>query len=138
MRKRKAKSKSGMTPEKNSSPYMRQKESLDASFVDRVIFFLLLIAISVEILATMIWVLLKKRCSSVYRAIKGLKKTKRKLFDVSHPFEGPTYKLATNGTDDCITCLVCGMTSWNPNDVKYKYCGNCHQFHDIMEAMTLL
>lgn len=27
-----------------------------------------------------------------------------------------------------ITCLVCGMTSYNPNDVKHKYCGNCHKF----------
>jgi hypothetical protein len=27
-----------------------------------------------------------------------------------------------------ITCPVCGMTSWNPNDVRYGYCGNCHAF----------
>jgi len=27
-----------------------------------------------------------------------------------------------------ITCNVCGMTSYNPNDIKYKYCGNCHEF----------
>lgn len=33
-----------------------------------------------------------------------------------------------------ITCPQCGLTSYNPSDVKYRYCGNCHQFHDMMEA----
>lgn len=28
-----------------------------------------------------------------------------------------------------ITCHVCGMTSWNKNDVEKLYCGNCHRFH---------
>ncbi len=32
-----------------------------------------------------------------------------------------------------ITCPRCGMTSHNPKDVLYRYCGNCHQFHDPME-----
>lgn len=26
-----------------------------------------------------------------------------------------------------ITCPVCGMTSHNQEDVKHRYCGNCHQ-----------
>lgn len=25
-----------------------------------------------------------------------------------------------------ITCWVCGRTSWNPEDVRYGYCGACH------------
>lgn len=29
-----------------------------------------------------------------------------------------------------IKCLVCKRTSWNPNDVKNKYCGGCHRYHD--------
>ena len=29
-----------------------------------------------------------------------------------------------------ITCPVCGYTSYNPNDVKNRYCGNCHVFID--------
>jgi hypothetical protein len=29
-----------------------------------------------------------------------------------------------------ITCFICGLTSWNPNDVRYRYCGHCHRFHD--------
>lgn len=28
-----------------------------------------------------------------------------------------------------ITCPRCGMTSYNPSDVKNKYCGSCHRFH---------
>lgn len=29
-----------------------------------------------------------------------------------------------------IRCLLCGRTSWNPNDVDELYCGHCHRFHD--------
>lgn len=29
-----------------------------------------------------------------------------------------------------IQCHTCGRTSWNPNDVKYLYCGFCHAFHE--------
>lgn len=29
-----------------------------------------------------------------------------------------------------ITCLRCGMTSYSPSDVREKYCGNCHRFHE--------
>ena len=31
-----------------------------------------------------------------------------------------------------ITCPRCGRTSWNENDVRERYCGACHQFHDFM------
>lgn len=24
------------------------------------------------------------------------------------------------------TCPDCGMTSYNPNDIREGYCGNCH------------
>lgn len=27
-----------------------------------------------------------------------------------------------------ITCPVCGMTSYHPEDIKQGYCGNCHKF----------
>lgn len=33
-------------------------------------------------------------------------------------------------TTESITCPKCGMTSYNPNDIKHRYCGNCNQFHD--------
>ena len=40
----------------------------------------------------------------------------------------PTYHIVHDGT--AIRCLICGMVSYNNNDVREKYCGNCHQFHD--------
>ncbi len=47
---------------------------------------------------------------------------------------------ATENHDDpsthmvSITCLLCGMTSFNPTDVAQKYCGNCDVFHEDLEA----
>lgn len=29
-----------------------------------------------------------------------------------------------------IACPKCGMVSFNPNDVRERYCGACHAFHD--------
>lgn len=26
------------------------------------------------------------------------------------------------------TCPDCNMTSYNPNDILHRYCGNCHEF----------
>jgi flavodoxin len=37
-----------------------------------------------------------------------------------------------------IKCFICGLTSWNINDVEQKYCGNCHQFHDILQQQEEL
>jgi hypothetical protein len=28
-----------------------------------------------------------------------------------------------------ITCLTCGRTSYNQNDIKFLYCGHCNKFH---------
>lgn len=28
-----------------------------------------------------------------------------------------------------ITCKVCGLTSFNVNDVNNRYCGHCHRYH---------
>ena len=28
------------------------------------------------------------------------------------------------------TCPTCGMVSYNTNDIKHRYCGNCHVFFD--------
>jgi hypothetical protein len=36
---------------------------------------------------------------------------------------------AKPATSPSITCPVCKMTSYNPNDIAQKYCGNCHKFH---------
>lgn len=32
------------------------------------------------------------------------------------------------GKQPSITCPVCGMTSYNPNDIREGYCGNCHDW----------
>lgn len=32
-----------------------------------------------------------------------------------------------------ITCPACGRTSYNQNDVREKYCGACHRFHEDMK-----
>jgi len=29
-----------------------------------------------------------------------------------------------------ITCARCGLTSWNPNDVRHRFCGKCSVFHE--------
>lgn len=36
------------------------------------------------------------------------------------------------------TCPDCGRTSWNPNDVKYGYCGACHAFTFTESARTVV
>jgi len=46
--------------------------------------------------------------------------------------ESKTFEIVKGRTQNGIKCLVCGMTSWNRNDVKNEYCGNCHQYHNIM------
>ena len=33
-------------------------------------------------------------------------------------------------TPSTITCHICGLTSHNLHDVRFRYCGNCHRFHD--------
>lgn len=30
---------------------------------------------------------------------------------------------------DSITCLHCFMTSYSLEDVRHRFCGNCHRFH---------
>jgi hypothetical protein len=31
-----------------------------------------------------------------------------------------------------ITCPKCKRTSFNPGDIRYRYCGACHEYHDDM------
>lgn len=44
----------------------------------------------------------------------------------------PMYAGDPSGPRPSITCPKCGRTSHNPNDVRERYCGNCHQYHDTM------
>ena len=45
-----------------------------------------------------------------------------------------------SATQATITCPQCSRTSANPNDVRFRYCGACHAFHDTMieRAIALL
>ena len=43
-----------------------------------------------------------------------------------------TYIPIMNG-GKTITCLDCGLTSWNENDVRERYCPVCREFHDDKE-----
>ena len=36
-----------------------------------------------------------------------------------------------------ITCPLCGLRSYNPNDVREMYCGRCKVFHDGNEVSAL-
>lgn len=29
-----------------------------------------------------------------------------------------------------ITCPTCGMTSYHPKDIEFRFCGKCDKFHD--------
>ena len=43
-----------------------------------------------------------------------------------------TYEiLLDTGEGRAIRCNVCGMTSYNANDVRERYCGRCHVFHEL-------
>jgi hypothetical protein len=44
------------------------------------------------------------------------------------PETGANYTIDAEGRS--IRCHKCGMTSWNLNDVREKYCGHCHKFHE--------
>ena len=39
-----------------------------------------------------------------------------------------TWILSADG--ESITCLRCNMTSYNVNDIMYRFCGHCHAFHE--------
>lgn len=32
-----------------------------------------------------------------------------------------------------ITCPRCGRTTYNPNDIRERYCGHCHAWHEGMQ-----
>jgi len=35
-----------------------------------------------------------------------------------------------------IKCKLCNKESHNENDVHERYCGNCHQYHSILEYLV--
>jgi hypothetical protein len=42
---------------------------------------------------------------------------------------------AVLGNGSSITCPECGWTSYHPGDIDARYCGHCHQTHDVMAVL---
>lgn len=42
-----------------------------------------------------------------------------------------TYATGWDGDQLWIRCKICGLRSFNRNDVENRYCGFCHKFHDL-------
>jgi hypothetical protein len=36
-----------------------------------------------------------------------------------------------------VTCPQCGMTSYNPHDIEWGYCGNCHGYTSTVDPMEV-
>ena len=47
-----------------------------------------------------------------------------------HGWNGSSWTHPDLDQQPYIVCPKCGMVSHNPNDVRERYCGNCHAFHD--------
>lgn len=43
-----------------------------------------------------------------------------------HPGSWPAGKVPS------ITCPKCGRTSYHIDDIRHRYCGNCHEYHDAL------
>ena len=50
------------------------------------------------------------------------------LPDAGEGARASTFSISADGKS--ITCQICGLTSHNLNDVREKYCGKCHVFHE--------
>lgn len=48
--------------------------------------------------------------------------------------EVKSYQIVKVGDDLAIECRICGYVSFNQNDVKRRFCGNCLMYHEISEA----
>lgn len=48
-----------------------------------------------------------------------------------------TYQIVTQNNATGIKCLRCGRTSWNTNDVLYKFCAQCNEVSRIPTFLSL-
>lgn len=60
-------------------------------------------------------------------------------------WQGQRFLMGATGPsadDVSVTCPQCNMTSYNPNDVEWGYCGNCHGYtgtvDPVMKAKNML
>lgn len=44
----------------------------------------------------------------------------------------PTYAISADGS--AILCRRCHTTSYNPNDIRERYCARCKLFHEDAQA----
>lgn len=42
-----------------------------------------------------------------------------------------TFEMVEDRGSTGIKCLRCGRTSFHPQDVEHRYCGHCHEFHEV-------
>jgi predicted Zn-ribbon and HTH transcriptional regulator len=56
-----------------------------------------------------------------------IKEVEKELNQVTQTLK-KAYSLINTPNGVEILCHQCGYTSSNPNDVKHRYCGHCHQF----------
>jgi hypothetical protein len=74
-----------------------------------------------------------KRMLDAEGELAELRESLRKLAERWH---GTEFGLQLSAAISCVTqpsftCPVCQMTSFNPNDLKHGYCGNCHEFTGV-------
>jgi ribosomal protein L37E len=57
------------------------------------------------------------------------KKIKPAEFKAPSKEKGYVFTVTERLHQQGIKCLECGRTSYNPNDIKFLYCGHCNKFH---------
>lgn len=48
-----------------------------------------------------------------------------------------TYVIGVNQGSQFIRCLVCGLSSYHPEDIAHLYCGKCKHFHEAKPGRIL-
>jgi hypothetical protein len=83
---------------------------------------------------TQVLKLLRERFKTEDQLAEFIANAKRSLEAMMMPAASVTparrffeYTIGPGG--DTITCNTCGMTSYNWNDIKQRYCGKCKKFH---------
>lgn len=100
-----------------------------------------LLSIAPEIVALTIiilWVLHERRAAKRFEAKlrncwrnQLTPEAQRLVASVEAKINGKTYVIGKDSKNHSyIICGHCGMTSYNENDIRMKYCGNCCTFHE--------
>jgi hypothetical protein len=51
-------------------------------------------------------------------------------------WQGQRFRMDVDGPvmEPCVTCPQCDLTSYNPNDVEWGYCGNCSGYTGTVDV----